>query len=787
LTAARLSRIAVAAIAILFALAGILRLNAFCLLEPDSPGYLFGARSLATFDGYRDIDRKDRPLETLRPPGLSLLLAPVARVAPLHVVPAKTVVLTCAVAMLALLFALARRDAGDLGAGLVLVLVASSPYTLLHATEVVTEVPYILCTIAAMLLMTRRDDAPGRREIALAGALLVAASLLRSVGVALAVAALVWIALDRRRRAWWPAPAASLFVSGAWALRNHLAAGPTYTSSIAALFRQSGAGSLLRSRVEAAGFYASLFSDVLLPGLWPGRPLYERLTIRGTPDLGGLHGLGWAVAAGIVALVVAGLSARRRDGSLIAIYAVLFFAALVIYPPRHERLAWPLVPLAWAAVPAGVAACRRKLPKSAGTAAVSVAIAAGVLLSAWQAAASAAIVRDNTAWREERDAFYEHRIPPLYFADWLAAGRFLREHAPEDAVVLTRHSDVGLTSHLVQEPVRFEDLSPSGWRSRIARAGARYLVVPTSMFGRFFPMEVLPGDPAYTYTRIYEARDVAILEVAPNRSGTISPPPDSRALLEACSSAMTREPGRVDLQVRHAELLVAAGRRDEAIRELAAAAEDPRADVRVVVAFGEDLLDAGRDDEALAAFRRAGRLPEAELLEQRIARGEKAAEESISAHGVDRYVRARVAIARARALMDQLRWVEAYAAIETATRFDDQDPLVLRTLGDWLLHTGRSEEAAVAFGEAGGRGDPGASVIANALRPAVDAEAHAETAGAGAIASAATFFASQGMPGRALALLERTAPRLTGNAEIARRLADLRSFYGLDGGSPAPF
>jgi len=51
LTAARLSRIAVAAIAILFALAGILRLNAFCLLEPDSPGYLFGARSLATFDG----------------------------------------------------------------------------------------------------------------------------------------------------------------------------------------------------------------------------------------------------------------------------------------------------------------------------------------------------------------------------------------------------------------------------------------------------------------------------------------------------------------------------------------------------------------------------------------------------------------------------------------------------------------------------------------------------------------------------------------------------------------
>ena len=46
-----------AALLAAFALLCALRLNGFCLLEPDSPEYLFGARSLATFHGYRDIDR----------------------------------------------------------------------------------------------------------------------------------------------------------------------------------------------------------------------------------------------------------------------------------------------------------------------------------------------------------------------------------------------------------------------------------------------------------------------------------------------------------------------------------------------------------------------------------------------------------------------------------------------------------------------------------------------------------------------------------------------------------
>ena len=104
-----------------------------------------------------------------------------------------------------------------------------------------------------------------------------------------------------------------------------------------------------------------------------------------------------------------------------------------------------------------------------------------------------------------------------------------------------------------------------------------------------------------------------------------------------------------------------------------------------------------------------------------------------------------------------------------------------------MFHVGRNDEAVAAFATAGGRGDPESTTIAVALRSALEIEARPGAAEGPDIVRAAEFFAGEGMPGRALALLETAAARLPNDPAVARHLSDLRRFYGLQERTPASF
>jgi tetratricopeptide (TPR) repeat protein len=756
-----------------FALSGAFRLNGFCLLEPDSPEYLFGARSLASLDGYREIDRPGEPVHTLRPPGLPVLLIPLSWIAPFSVVGAKLIVLAFALAAIVLAMRLAARDGpawGAIAAGLA---IATSPYSLLHATEIVSEFPYLAFSFAALLVMTRSADRPSRRDVIVAAFCLATLPFLRTIGLALVLAVVVWIALDRRRRAFWPAPAAAIAASGLWMVRNAVSGGPTYFGAIAADLHRLGPSAFAAKSAAAVGFYGARFLDVLLPGVRPGRPLYERMTVGGTPDLGGLYGVGVALGLAFVAAAAFGVWSRRRaEGALIALYVPAFLLVLAIYPPRHERLTWPLVPLAWASIPSGLS----KLPRPVRAAALTL-IAA---LALWQGAASLAMAKDNLAWARGGDRFYTERIPPIYFADWRAAGAWLREHAPPHVRVLTRHSDVGFTSGLLQESVRFEELPPQAWRARIAKLHARFLVVPASVFGKFFPFDLLASDPAYAYAVRWKQRDVAIVEVLPNRSGRVTAAAtDASDATTACDRAAA-EPRRVDLSTRCAELSAATGRRDAAIARLGALVDRGGADVRETIALGQLLLSAGRADDAAAAFRAASDLPEAELLDQVIERGRALAERRIAAKGLAAKQQVQAAVERGRAFMDALRWKEAGVEIDEALTLAPGDPSALRAAGDLATRLGEYDRATRLYEAAGALGDNRAAAQGAALVDALGVEASLATAAPLAIVRAAAYWAGEGSPGRALDLLERASVTLPGEREIEAPLGELRRFYGLD-------
>jgi len=731
-----------AAVLVLFAVLAAARLNPFCLFEPDSPEYLFTSRALAEVRGYVEIDHVGEPPHTFRPPGLPLLLVPLSLVRPFDVAGAKAVLIVVSLGFLTLLWWFARAVAGPWGAAVALVLVATSPYTLLHGTEVVAEIPFLAGSLGLLALVSRtRRGPPSWKEVGAAGALLAFLPLLRMVALALAGALALWAVARAERRRWLAAAGACFAVFVLWVWRCRAAGGPSYLGAIQN--KLDGGGLAVGEQLR---FYLARLPQVLLPGLSPGQPVYERLLLDGAPTLNA-RPLEILLALGCGALALHG-AWRRKDqgGALALLYTVLTFAILAVYPPRHERLVWPLIPLAWIFVPAGLPRGRRWLEL--------LALGLAAALASWQLVTSLEISRTNLLWRTEGERFYA-RVPPMYFADWEGAGRWIAAHAPASARVLTRHSEVAFTSGRYQEAIRFEESAPQDWRRALARLPARDLVVPATQFGRLFPEEALGGDPVYTLVPVHAAGDVQVLEVRPNRTGTVHGMADE-ATLAACRAAAKRFPERADLRVRLAELLGDDGRTEEALSVLA---DSGGRTAREELARGELLLRDGRPAEAAAAFRAAATLPEADLLERRIRRGLGRAVES----GAET---PQALVEQARFSLEVLRPSDALAAAERAHALEPHHPAVLFVYGTVLQRLGRFEEAEQSFFEAAQNGHPDAArkLRLLALRkqpPSLDL---------------ARALAEDGTPGAALDVLERLGAG--SDPEALHLQADLYLFYG---------
>jgi tetratricopeptide (TPR) repeat protein len=724
----------------LFALAGLARLNPFCLLEPDIPGYLLSSRSLATFDGYRDIDAPGEPRHAFRPPGLPLLLAPLSLASPYNVPAAKVLVLASTLLAFSLLWIYARKVCGDWAALLVLLLIAASPYSLLFATEVMSEFPY-LAFLFAILLLLRGE---GRFRLSLLFLLLAFLPFIRTIGVVWIVA-IGLLGLTRRVRWKWSIAAAlALAPTLLWSWRNGSAGGPTYLGAILKDLEGSSASEHLERIGAGVWYYLEAFFGLLIPALEPGKPLYERVLVAPAPDLGGLFGLAALPAIAFASLFLCGLWSRRKEeGGLIALQTMLLFTALAIYPPRHERLVWPLLPLALIYAVAGVRFLAERLrPVNWVT------LAAAALLVGWQALACGLMVSTNLSWLRLGDRFYSEQAPPMYYADWQAAGRWIASSAPAEARILTRHSDVGFTARRYQDSLRFEELSPAVWRRSISQFHARYLVVPTTLCGRMFPFHLLDSDPVYNYEIVHEARDVAVLELLPNTTGHVGL--QSSLLPEAlrkCAEIKGRQPDRIDLTRRLAELLLRADRPEEAEQVLRVPIAAGVRDAGLHISLGMVFERQERYGEALDQFAIARRMPKAGLLLKRIDRGAERAQSALALQRAGGPT-AQQLVESARRKMSILGFAQAREDADRALELAPAHPAALSLHADLQRVAGKRVEAPEGLTEQ--------QYIRRAVR-----------------------LAGEGRPGGALSLLEDARDLYPSSPAVKHRLADLYLFYGL--------
>jgi len=167
----------------------------------DDAHYVEMARSLAEGRGaVLHLGPESVPDDTVFPPGLPLLLAPLAGLFPASLAILKLVPVLGAVLLVPLcLMWPGGEDRAHLRLSLAAVVVLN-PWVIAHAGRVVSDLPFAVISLAAALLFLRtcgRSDAGPVRWMVL-GALAGASILVRTVGLTLLAAMLLHLLLDRR-------------------------------------------------------------------------------------------------------------------------------------------------------------------------------------------------------------------------------------------------------------------------------------------------------------------------------------------------------------------------------------------------------------------------------------------------------------------------------------------------------------------------------------------------------------------------------------------------------------
>jgi hypothetical protein len=328
----------------------VLILNQHLMPSGDNSTYLVLAQSLATGQGYRMISDPRSPQMGLYPPGYPLLLAGVMALTGttnnpmLAILPSKAMSILLYLAAIVVTYKL-LLPRSRLLAALAALLTAVSPAILHFATEVGTEIPYLLLTLACLWAFDRYLRRPGWRELALTALFLLLAFYVRSVALAIAGAFALHLAIRRR----YAHAALLVFFVGAltlpWFLRG---ASLSDTGTSVGLGRgyfdlyltSDPYGTAPASLADwSARLFQNLQSYVL--DIWPSVLFPHASTLRST-----LSGLGTVVALLLSLLLALGYALELRRNSPTEWYVGLFFLSCVTYMWAQSRLIVPIVPFA---------------------------------------------------------------------------------------------------------------------------------------------------------------------------------------------------------------------------------------------------------------------------------------------------------------------------------------------------------------------------------------------------------------------------------------------------------
>jgi 4-amino-4-deoxy-L-arabinose transferase-like glycosyltransferase len=307
----------------------------------DNAHYIIVAKSLATGQGFRDIQTPGNPPFTFPVPLFPLAITPIVRFFDYDLAPLKLFVAVMAVLTVLAAWQLFRQLLDVPRAILVTAMVAVSPQFVSFSHQVMTEIPYLGLSLLALLCAIRyakEDPTLGRGSVCTVLAV-AAATLTRTIGVTLVLGIAAYLVIDgagTQRRRIGKAALVCGCCAAVWLVANAsiLAAIPYYGE-----FR-NGTASAHRG-ASGPGLLSRIMTNIVAyAGALPETVYYGYSLRDPAPKL---------VGAIIISITLLGFaySAWRRRSSL-EYYCVAYFGILLLYEPSNSgnlrRYLVPLVP-----------------------------------------------------------------------------------------------------------------------------------------------------------------------------------------------------------------------------------------------------------------------------------------------------------------------------------------------------------------------------------------------------------------------------------------------------------
>lgn len=641
----RSQKTGIIALLVIFSCMAVARWNQLYFFTPDSARYVMMAKSLVSGAGYREIDTPGEPLYAHRPPGMSALLTPAALVAPYNVLLAKATVLLTALALLILLYQYIYRlhtpgseleslSSTDVywPALVITGLFAINPYTLFFSTLVMSEIPFMACSLGIFYLLAIRQDQPGKKDVLLFTSLLIFLPFLRTVGIALVLAVGLWALVRCKRWPWLIGVACSLLASCMWMYRNAALGKNGYASVALKEFQSQGILGTLVSIFQRCMIHFESFCQKLFPDMPGTTPRYSRMILDENASLPGPAWIYLCLGGLILVLSVYGMIKRRNQGGTVALWYVIFsLGILSLWPWVQQRFTLPLLPVILAFIPAGWNAFAQHIEVSRPqTQKVLIAVLSilFVLFCGKQIQTDYRLVHANLQMVTHPDQFYTDQLPPNQFSNWTAAGDWINKNTPSDSRLMTRRADVATTGHRYQMLDFFERTNAEKLHQKIQKFGADYLVSFDRETVSAFPWHLLDQDLVYRITPVYDKQGVMVLKLEPNRSGIIRHEYwNAGDSLTIARNAIEKFPHRLSFQVALTQQLFEAREYAELIEYVESLQEQKIEDVRLTNLLAWSYIKTKRYQKAIREFERAFTMPDQKMLRRDLIRGINLADE----------------------------------------------------------------------------------------------------------------------------------------------------------------
>jgi hypothetical protein len=307
----------------------------------DDGWYVILAKSLATGQGYRWISLPDAPAATLLPPGYPAVLALfwwLVPSFPANVLLFKALNACFLAAAAGTLAVLAHQRLGfGRAASLLLAVVACAGIPTLVLSTMLMSEPLFLAMALPTLLAAERIVAGERRTSRLiaVGALAGAATLVRSLGIALVIAIVGMLLVRRRYRAAWPVALGALVLVLPWQLwvRAHEGVVPasmrgsyeSYTSWFAEGLRSEGLSLITQTLARTTGEITAMFATLGAPS-WPAPVRVAVLIV-------------------LAALIAVGAKRFWRSAPVTLLFIALYVVIVVLWPFNPARFIWGIWPI----------------------------------------------------------------------------------------------------------------------------------------------------------------------------------------------------------------------------------------------------------------------------------------------------------------------------------------------------------------------------------------------------------------------------------------------------------